>query len=72
MSAVRSITGLIESQSGEILSFAFIVNHYSEASSVEALQGELLGAMSVWGTEPVTTEPVTEEPAAAEEADEPE
>lgn len=77
MSAVRSLTGLIESQSGEILSFAFIVNHYSEASSVEALQGELLGAMSVWGTEPVTeepvtTEPVTEEPAAAEEADEPE
>jgi D-alanyl-D-alanine carboxypeptidase/D-alanyl-D-alanine-endopeptidase (penicillin-binding protein 4) len=51
MSAVRSITGLLETESGEILSFAFMVNHYSEAASVQRLQGELLGAMSAWGTE---------------------
>jgi D-alanyl-D-alanine carboxypeptidase/D-alanyl-D-alanine-endopeptidase (penicillin-binding protein 4) len=51
MSAVRSITGLLETESGEVLSFAFIVNHYGEVASVQRLQGELLGAMSAWGTE---------------------
>lgn len=51
MSAVRSITGLMETESGEVLSFAFIVNHYSEASSVQRLQGELLEAMAAWGAE---------------------
>ena len=60
MSAVRSITGLLEAESGEVLSFAFIVNHYSEVSSVQRLQGELLGAMSTWGTDPAA--------AAADEA----
>lgn len=60
MSAVRSITGLLETESGEVLSFAFIVNHYSEVSSVQRLQGELLGAMSAWGTDPAA--------AAADEA----
>ena len=62
MSAVRSITGLLETESGEILSFAFIVNHYGDVSSVQRLQGELLGAMSAWGTEPAA--------AATEEAEE--
>jgi len=57
MSAVRSITGLLETESGEILSFAFMVNHYSEAASVQRLQGELLGAMSAWGTEPSVETP---------------
>jgi serine-type D-Ala-D-Ala carboxypeptidase/endopeptidase (penicillin-binding protein 4) len=49
MSAVRSITGLLETKSGETLCFALIVNHYSEASSVGRLQGELLEAMTAWG-----------------------
>jgi serine-type D-Ala-D-Ala carboxypeptidase/endopeptidase (penicillin-binding protein 4) len=52
MSAVRSLTGLLETDSGEILSFAFIVNHYGEVSSVQRLQGELLGAMTAWDREP--------------------
>lgn len=54
MSAVRSITGLLETNSGEVLSFAFIVNHYGDVSSVQRLQGEVLGAMSTWGAETVT------------------
>ncbi len=49
MSAVRSITGLMEAENGERLSFAFVVNHYGDASSVQRLQGELLGAMAAWG-----------------------
>jgi serine-type D-Ala-D-Ala carboxypeptidase/endopeptidase (penicillin-binding protein 4) len=51
MSAVRSITGLIKTESGETLSFAFIVNHYGEGSSVQRLQGELLAALAAWGGE---------------------
>jgi D-alanyl-D-alanine carboxypeptidase/D-alanyl-D-alanine-endopeptidase (penicillin-binding protein 4) len=57
MSAVRSITGLLETESGEVLSFAFIVNHYGAASSVQRLQGELLGAMAAWGDAEKAPEP---------------
>lgn len=68
MSAVRSITGLLETESGEILSFAFIVNHYSEVSSVQRLQGELLGAMSAWGTEPAAAAPEEAEEVKTDES----
>lgn len=57
MSAVRSITGLLETESGDVLSFAFIVNHYGAASSVQRLQGELLGAMAAWGDAEKAPEP---------------
>lgn len=67
MSAVRSITGLLETESGEVLSFAFIVNHYGDVSSVQRLQGEVLGAMSVWGTEPEAA-PLDEAAEAEREA----
>lgn len=48
MSAVRSYTGLLDTESGQRLSFALMVNHYADSSSVQTLQGELFEAMAAW------------------------
>ena len=48
MSAVRSYTGLLDTASGQRLSFALIVNHYAESSAVQTLQGGLFEAMAAW------------------------
>jgi hypothetical protein len=44
-----------------------MVNHYSEAASVQRLQGELLGAMSAWGTEPSVETPEEAEEVKTDE-----
>ncbi len=48
MSAIRSITGLIETNSGGRHAFALIVNHYSDVAAVQGLQSDLLAAMAEW------------------------
>ncbi len=44
MSAIRSYTGLIESESG-LLAFALMVNHYPDGAAVNQLQQEIFGAL---------------------------
>lgn len=44
MSAIRSYTGLIESDSGQ-LAFALMINHYPDGSAVGRLQQDLFGAL---------------------------
>ncbi|MBP6783260.1 MAG: D-alanyl-D-alanine carboxypeptidase/D-alanyl-D-alanine-endopeptidase [Verrucomicrobiales bacterium] len=48
MSAVRSYTGLLDTASGQRLSFALIVNHYADSSAVQTLQRGLFEAMAAW------------------------
>jgi D-alanyl-D-alanine carboxypeptidase len=46
MSGVRSTTGFLTTRSGRDLSFAIIVNHYSDSAAVAELRETLLKAMA--------------------------
>ncbi len=48
MSAVRSYTGFVKIASGERLSYALIVNHYSESAAVQELQQNVFSLMAAW------------------------
>ena len=48
MSAVRGYTGLALPASGEQLSFALMINHFSDPSSVAALRNALFEVMANW------------------------
>lgn len=48
MSAVRSYTGFVQTAAGERLSYALIVNHYSESSAVQDLQQAVFALMAEW------------------------
>ena len=46
MSSIRSSTGYINSRSGEVFCFAFMVNHYADSQSVSHLQQALYAAVA--------------------------
>jgi D-alanyl-D-alanine carboxypeptidase len=45
MSSIRSSTGLIKTKSGKDYSFTFMINHYADDPSANALRDALIEAM---------------------------